>query len=83
MIYTPIHDIQKINLGTNKGEHMGLLENESWDDYMNKEVYITHDDGQTGFRGTVKDYNEVFVMVEDDEGEQFEVEHPYVTAHGY
>ena len=57
---------------------MGLLENETWDDYMNKEVYITHDDGQTGFRGTVKDYNEVFVMVEDDEGEQFEIEYPYV-----
>ena len=57
---------------------MGLLENESWDDYMNKEVYITHDDGKTGFRGTVKDYNEVFVMVEDNEGGQFEIEHPYV-----
>ena len=57
---------------------MGLLENESWDDYINKEVYITHDSGETGFRGTVKDYNEVFVMVEDDEGEQFEVEHSYV-----
>ena len=78
MIYILIHDIQKINLGTNKGEHMGLLENESWDDYINKEVYVTHDDGQTGFKGTVKDYNEVFVMVEDDEGEQFEIEHPYV-----
>tara|TARA_Y100000310_G_scaffold290130_1_gene317066 strand:+ start:348 stop:548 length:201 start_codon:yes stop_codon:yes gene_type:complete len=57
---------------------MGLLENETWDDYMNKEVYITHDDGQTGFLGTVKDYNEIFVMVEDNEGGQFEIEHPYV-----
>ena len=57
---------------------MGLLEGETWDDYINKEVYVTHDNGQTGFLGMVKDYNDIFVMVEDDEGEQFEVEYPYV-----
>jgi len=57
---------------------MGLLEGESWDEYMNKEVYVTHDNGQTGFLGKVRDYNDNFVMVENQEGEQFEIKYPHV-----
>ena len=57
---------------------MGLLENETWDDYINKECYVTEDSGSTGYRGVVRDYNESFILVEDDVGVKHEVESKYV-----
>ena len=54
---------------------MGLLENEKWEDYIDKEVYVSKDYGQTGFLGEVKDYNDKFVMIENKEGEEFEIKH--------
>jgi len=60
---------------------MGLLKNETWDDYINKECYVTEDNGVTGYRGTVRDYNELFVLVESEEGDKNEekCEHVYGT----
>jgi len=60
---------------------MGLLEGESWEKYLNKQCYVTEDNGVTGYSGLVRDYNESFVLVEDDEGDKHEVkcEHVYGT----
>ena len=60
---------------------MGLLKGETWDDYINKECYVTKDNGSTGYRGTVRDYNELFILIEDDDGDKHEVncEHVYGT----
>ena len=44
---------------------MGLLKGESWEDYLNKECYVTEDNGTTGYRGIVRDYNESFILIED------------------
>ena len=57
---------------------MGLLNNESWDKYLNKEVYVTKDFGMTGYRGILRDYNDKHVMVEDGDGESREVESEHV-----
>ena len=57
---------------------MGLLENESWENYLNKQCYVTEDNGTTGYRGVVRDYNESFILVEDDVGVKHEVESKYV-----
>jgi hypothetical protein len=48
---------------------MGLLEGESWDDYMNKEVYVTSTFGESGYKGIVKDYNEFHILVQKEDGE--------------
>ena len=57
---------------------MGLLKNESWDKYLNKEVYVTTDFGMTGYRGILRDYNEKYVMVETSDGESQEIESEHV-----
>ncbi len=57
---------------------MGLLENETWDDYINKKCYVTEDDGDTGYLGYVREYNDLFVLVECDDGSTNEVKHEYV-----
>ncbi len=54
---------------------MGLLENESWDDYLNKEVYVTSNFGRTGYKGTVKDYNEFHILVQKENGDTVEEIH--------
>jgi hypothetical protein len=38
--------------------NMGLLKNETWDDYKGKEVYVTSTLGISGFRGAYIGYNE-------------------------
>ena len=48
---------------------MGLLEGESWDDYMNKEVYVSSTFGESGYKGIVKDYNEFHILVQKEDGE--------------
>jgi len=60
---------------------MGLIKGESWEKYLNKQCYITEDNGTTGYMGIVRDYNESFVLVEDDKGDKHEVkcEHVYGT----
>jgi len=57
---------------------MGLLKNETWDDYINKECYVTEDNGSTGYMGIVREYSDSFVLVEDDEGDKHEVKSEYV-----
>ena len=54
---------------------MGLLEGESWDDYMNKEVYVTSSFGQSGYKGVVKDYNEYHILIQKQDGETVEEKH--------
>ena len=60
---------------------MALVEGETWDDYMDEEVYVTTDSGVTGFLAILKDYNDGFVLVEDQDGYQVEMnpEHVYGT----
>ena len=57
---------------------MGLLKGESWEDYLNKECYVTEDNGTTGYRGIVRDYNESFILIEDKNGYKHEVKPEYV-----
>ena len=57
---------------------MGLLEGESWEDYLNKECYVTEDNGTTGYRGIVRDYNESFILIEDKNDYKHEVKPEYV-----
>ena len=57
---------------------MGLLEGESWDDYMNKEVYVTSTFGESGYKGIVKDYNEFHILVQKEDGDNVEEKHEHV-----
>jgi hypothetical protein len=54
---------------------MGLLEGESWDNYMNKEVYITSNFGQSGYKGIMKDYNDSYILIQKEDGETVEEKH--------
>jgi hypothetical protein len=36
---------------------MGLLKNETWNDYQGKEVYVSSTFGTSGFRGDYRGYN--------------------------
>ena len=57
---------------------MGLLEDEKWEDYMDKEVYVTSNSGMSGFLGHLRDYNYTTVTVEDPHGNEHELPHEYV-----
>lgn len=57
---------------------MGLLENETWDDYLNKEVYVTENHGTNGFRGVLLEYSNSSVLVEDENGDKHELKPEYV-----
>ena len=57
---------------------MGLLEGESWEDYLNKDCYVTEDNGCSGYMGTVRDYNESFILIEDGGGDKHEVKSEHV-----
>jgi len=59
---------------------MGLLEGETWDDYIGKQVYVTTDNGDTGFLGHVISYHvDGRLMVQEDSTEKFHVmEEEYV-----
>jgi len=46
---------------------MSLLKNETWDDYLNKEVYVTADYGSTGFLGILQRWDDDIVVVEEEE----------------
>jgi len=59
---------------------MGLLEGETWDDYIGKQVYVTTDSGSTGFLAHVVSHHvDGRLMVEEDETKKFHViEEEYV-----
>jgi hypothetical protein len=59
---------------------MGLLNGETWDDYVDKQVYVTTDFGTTGFLAHVVGHNpDGFVMIErDDNKEIHNIEEEYV-----
>jgi hypothetical protein len=57
---------------------MGLLEGESWEDYLGVEVFVTSESGKDGFRGVCKDYSDEYVLVQDESGDLHEVEAKWV-----
>ena len=59
---------------------MGLLEGETWDDYIGKQVYVTTDNGDTGFLAHVVSHHvDGRLMVEEDDKKEIHViEEEYV-----
>jgi|15BtaG_2_1085339.scaffolds.fasta_scaffold07174_2 hypothetical protein len=60
---------------------MGLLENETWDDYQGKEVYVASTFMKSGFRGDYRGYNvdTKQVQVHDTKtGDTYDVDESFV-----
>ena len=57
---------------------MGLLNDESWEDYLNKEVYVTANHGRNGFMGVLREYSYDSVLIEDDDGKEHNLKPEYV-----
>ncbi len=57
---------------------MGLLKDESWEDYLNKEVYVTSNHGMSGFMGILKEYSYDSVIVEDNNGNEHTLNKEYI-----
>jgi hypothetical protein len=57
---------------------MGLLKGESWEDYLNKEVYVTANHGVNGFEGVLREYSYNSVLVEDNNGNEHKLKPEYV-----
>ena len=58
---------------------MGLLKGESWDDYVDEDVFVSFGDGKSGFLGILKRWNKNTVIIEHhDTGEEYELPHSVV-----
>ena len=59
---------------------MGLLKGETWNDYIGKQVYVTTDEGDTGFLAHVVSHHvDGRLMVQNDSTKEFHVmEEEYV-----
>ena len=59
---------------------MGLLDGESWEHYIGKDVYVTSDYGETGYMAKCISYNpDGFVLIENSEtNEIINMEEEYV-----
>jgi|TARA_Y100000296_G_scaffold75700_1_gene95627 hypothetical protein len=60
---------------------MGLLRNETWDDYLDKEVCVIFDNHQRGFIGTLLRWDDDIVVVEEHDTEE-EHELPHNVVYG-
>tara|TARA_Y100000034_G_scaffold120330_1_gene163116 strand:- start:269 stop:478 length:210 start_codon:yes stop_codon:yes gene_type:complete len=45
----------------------GLRKGETWDDYIQKEVFVTTDGGETGFSGILLSWNEESLTVRNED----------------
>jgi len=54
---------------------MPLLDGETWDDYINKEVYVTSTYGMSGFTAVLLHYDFRNVWVEDNNGNEHKLKH--------
>jgi len=53
---------------------MGLLEGETWDDYIGKQVYVTTDNGDTGFLAHVVSHHvDEGLVIQEDETKEYQV----------
>ena len=58
---------------------MGLLKGEIWNDYLDEDVYVSSDNGVTGFIGIMERWdNDIVVVKEEDTGEMHELPHDVV-----
>jgi len=60
---------------------MPLLKGETWDDYNGKQVYVTMNEGETGFLAHFVSYNneDGRLLIQDDETQEYQIiEEEYV-----